>query len=91
MPKKNRIITRYGEFLVPDVSDAVVQSLMYYGEWAQDEINIMTSFVRSGETVYDIGAFVGTHALAFSEAVGRDGQVFSLKLLATRSSISVKT
>ncbi len=58
---------------------AVSRSLELYGEWAEREINFAQHFLRAGATVLDIGAYVGTHTLAFSRFVGKTGKVLSFE------------
>jgi len=60
--------------------DSVVsESLALYGEWAQREIDFLASFIAPGSTVLDIGAFIGTHTLAFSSMVGEQGAVIAFE------------
>ena len=49
---------------------AISESLRLYGEWAQNELSFMLSMVRPGDTVVDVGGYIGTHALAFARHVG---------------------
>jgi FkbM family methyltransferase len=58
---------------------AVAQSLLKYGEWAENEIAFVSSFIGEGSTVLDIGAYVGTHTLAFAERVGLSGVVLAFE------------
>lgn len=60
-------------------TSAVGQSLQLYGEWAENEIGFLKSFVRSSMTVLDVGAFIGTHALALGRAVGPTGSVWAFE------------
>jgi FkbM family methyltransferase len=50
-----------------------------YGEWAELEIGFLCQFLRVGDTVLDVGAFIGTHTLAFAHAVGRSGRVLAFE------------
>jgi len=70
---------RYGEFSVPDQNDLIFNALREYGEWAQEELDMLSRFVRPGDTVLDIGAFIGTHARAFSQMVGAQGIVHAFE------------
>ena len=70
---------RYGEFSVPDQNDLIFNALREYGEWAQEELDMLSRFVRPGDTVLDIGAFIGTHARAFSQMVGAQGIVHAIE------------
>ena len=60
--------------------DSVVsESLALYGEWAQREIDFLEYFIAPGSTILDIGAFIGTHTLAFSSMVGDQGTVIAFE------------
>lgn len=67
--------TRYGEFEIIDSDTVVSRSIKMYGEWAQNELVIMSLFIKEGDAVLDVGGFIGTHARAFSEFVGQSGTV----------------
>ncbi|MHB1280005.1 MAG: FkbM family methyltransferase [Acidithiobacillus sp.] len=58
---------------------AATRSLLEYGEWAWNEITFMLQFVERGATVIDVGAYVGTHTLAFADHVGTTGHVYSIE------------
>lgn len=73
------IATRYGSFVVMENDRIISTSLRIYGEWAQAEIDKIALFILPGQRVYDVGAFIGTHARAFSTFVGMDGQVVSFE------------
>jgi FkbM family methyltransferase len=71
--------TRHGLMKVIE-SDAVVsKSLTLYGEWAYRELLVMQKFIRLGMSVLDVGAFVGSHTLAFSHFVGSAGKVYAFE------------
>jgi FkbM family methyltransferase len=71
---------RYGRmvFFAKDVG-AASRSLAFYGEWAENEIQFLKTFIHPGATVVDVGAYVGTHTLAFSRFVEPAGQVLSIE------------
>src|SRR6266540_3023338 len=48
-------------------------------EWVNWDKRIYLSFVRSGETVLDVGANVGAHTVFFSHLVGPRGRVYSFE------------
>ncbi|WP_118186168.1 FkbM family methyltransferase [Paraburkholderia phosphatilytica] len=58
---------------------AISESLRLYGEWAHNELSFMLSMVRSGDTVVDVGGYIGTHAIAFARRVGEAGKVVSIE------------
>jgi FkbM family methyltransferase len=58
---------------------AVSRSLCAYGEWAENELSFMRMMIPLGATVVDVGAYIGTHTLAFSHTVGTSGRVISIE------------
>ena len=73
------ISTRYGKIHIIEADSVVSRSLAIYGEWAMDELNLLGQIIAPGMCVLDIGAFIGTHTLAFSEFVGPQGKVYSFE------------
>ena len=73
------VYSRYGtvSYLVTD--GPIGDSFKNYGEWAQKEIEVILEFIRSGDTVIDVGANIGAHTLAFSNKVGLQGKVISFE------------
>lgn len=58
--------TRYGAMFVPKADTVIGRSLQMYGEWAEHEIAVLSSLIADGGTIVDVGANIGTHALAFA-------------------------
>ena len=73
------INTRYGEFNIIGEDATISRSLQLYGEWAQNEISLLAEFIQPGSMVVDAGAFIGTHARAFSMLVGPSGRVLAFE------------
>jgi FkbM family methyltransferase len=72
--------SRYGRLTIfANDSGAVSQSLVKYGEWAENELSFLHAIVDEGLTVLDVGAYIGTHALAFSSFVGSAGRVIAIE------------
>jgi len=70
---------RYG-LLTYFKSDLVIgRSLKEYGEWAQQEIELLKSLIRVGDIVIDVGAFIGTHTVAFAHFVGENGLIYAFE------------
>lgn len=70
---------RYGDFFIPDDDDLIANSIREYGEWAQQEIDILGAFIHTGNHIVDAGAYIGTHSRAFSALVGASGKVFAFE------------
>lgn len=71
--------TRYGAMECFEADTVVSRALELYGEWAQPELEVLEQLVGPGATVLDIGAFLGTHTLAFARMVGPHGKVHSFE------------
>jgi len=71
--------TKYGRMRIIE-SDAVVsKSLKLYGEWADEELSFLKALLEPGMSVFDVGAFIGTHTLAFATFCGSEGTVTSFE------------
>jgi FkbM family methyltransferase len=64
-------------FLRADVT--IGRALELYGEFAESENRLMSAFLKPGDTVIDVGANVGTVALAMARAVGPAGRVIAFE------------
>jgi len=71
--------TRYGSLTIIKNDTMISRALHLYGEWAQLEVEGLAPFISQGGVAIDVGAFIGTHALAFSELVGSSGKVLSFE------------
>ena len=70
---------RYGHMLYKAHDKIIGKALEHYGEWAQDELNLLQNFIKPGDTVVDIGANIGTHTLAFAAFTGPSGKVLAFE------------
>src|SRR5919109_4354498 len=70
---------RYGLMSFFKNDTIVSRSLREYGEWAQAEIEFLLALVGSRDTVLDIGAFIGTHTLAFARRLNGGGEVYAFE------------
>ncbi len=66
---------RYGISTTLPQDNAVARSLMRYGEWMEQELDLLGSFVQDGETVLEFGGEFAAHALWLARAVGERGSV----------------
>ena len=74
------VVSRYGRIaLFAHDTGAVSQSVRFYGEWAENELSFLHNFISVGSTVVDVGAYIGTHTLAFAKFVGDEGTVVALE------------
>jgi predicted O-methyltransferase YrrM len=70
---------RYGKMYFFAADQIIGASMTEYGEWAQEEIDLLVSLMERDSIVVDVGAFVGTHTLAFARRVNSGGQVYAFE------------
>jgi FkbM family methyltransferase len=67
--------TIYGRITTPEwPDDIIVRSLSSLGEWSYLEQQILARLVRSGDVLWDGGAFLGTFGIGVSQIAGHAGQ-----------------
>jgi FkbM family methyltransferase len=69
---------RHGLLCHEELDRTIGASLRMYGEWAEEEVYFLSFFIEPGAVVLDVGANVGTHALAFSRFVTPRGRVVAI-------------
>ena len=70
---------RHGIFMFSRNDNFVGRGLDLYGEWCDFEIQLLRNYIRFGDTVIDVGANIGTHAVAFGNMVGPTGTVHAFE------------
>ena len=70
---------RYGVMSFFKNDTIISRSLREYGEWAEAEVEFLCQLVGPGDTVLDVGAFIGTHTLAFAHRVGEGGKIYAFE------------
>jgi FkbM family methyltransferase len=67
--------TRYGTMMSLSPNSLAARSLEIYGEWLEQELDLLSSFVQEGHTVLEFGGDYGAHTLWLSRTVGDSGEV----------------
>jgi FkbM family methyltransferase len=70
--------SRYGQFVFFRNDDPIGACLHYYGEWAQQEMDLFDLFLTETSNVIDVGANIGTHSVYFSNKCNK-GNVFAIE------------
>lgn len=73
------VSTSYGRMRILEGDQVISRSLALYGEWAEDELTLLKQIISVGSWVLDVGAFIGTHTVAFSQFVGPAGRIYSFE------------
>jgi FkbM family methyltransferase len=76
--KIERFSTRYGTMVAFARDTVIARSLRTYGEWAENEINVITDSIVDGDGIIDIGANIGTHSVAFAKRFP-DSPIFAIE------------
>lgn len=67
-------------YLLYNVNDRYTgKAIARYGEYAAEEMQTLDALVRPADVVLDVGANIGTHAVAFARRVGPQGRVIALE------------
>lgn len=72
-------VCKHGTFTYNRNDTFIGRSLQQYGEWCEFELDLLAPLIKPGDTVIDVGAYIGTHTVAFSRMVGDSGQVFAFE------------
>jgi len=77
---KYTIITecKYGPMAFYKTDDPIGTCLYYYGEWAEQEFEIIDKLVNTESSCIDLGANIGTHTVWLSKKCFR-GYIFSIE------------
>jgi FkbM family methyltransferase len=70
---------KHGLFMYNRNDSYIGRSLDLYGEWCDFEIQLLGQFIKTGDTIADVGANIGTHAVAFANLVGPAGIVHAFE------------
>ena len=70
---------RHGLFMFNRNDLFIGRSLDLYGEWCESELVLLGNYLRESDVVLDIGANIGTHAVAFGGMVGKAGRVHAFE------------
>ena len=64
-------------YLMYNTNDMYIgRSLDVYGEWCETELDLLSDYIKPGDTILDVGANIGTHSLFFANSVGEKGNDF---------------
>ena len=67
--------TRYGLVAAMPAGNHAARSLLQYGEWMEQELDMLSTWLQDGQTVLEFGAEYGCHALCMAQTVGDAGTV----------------
>jgi FkbM family methyltransferase len=68
-----------GVFFYDKEDQFIGRALDIYGEWCDEEVELLSRLLRPGDVVVDVGAHIGTHAVPLARQVGQFGMVVALE------------
>lgn len=81
---------RDGTVAAPLLDTTATRHLLVYGEYLLHDGDVLSSYLRPGDTVLDIGAGVGEMAMVAARKVGPEGSVIALEADRVRHQCLVK-
>ena len=76
----NAIVKGKHGYILYNKNDIYIgKSIEKYGEFSEHEIELFADICREGDIVIDVGANIGTHAMAIAELVGTSGRVYAFE------------
>jgi FkbM family methyltransferase len=70
---------KFNIYYPENVEEAVIKAIKSGRIWEKKLLNYYKELILPGDTVLDIGAYLGTHTVAFSQLVGDTGKVMSFE------------
>ena len=70
---------RHGVFLVNPFDIYVGRAIALYGEYGEHEVQLFSQFVRSGDTVIEVGANIGAQTVPLAKQVGPTGSIYAFE------------
>ncbi|HVL65031.1 MAG TPA: FkbM family methyltransferase [Actinomycetota bacterium] len=68
-----------GSRILCDLRDHFGAQMFYTGSYSDDEINLLTSTLREGETFVDVGANIGLFSIEVARHLGPAGRVYAFE------------
>ena len=69
--------TRVGIVECDPDDDGEGTSAIWYGEWRQQQLDLLAGLIRPSATIVEVGAGVGVHAAFLAGAAGKEGHLFA--------------
>jgi len=70
---------KFNIYYPENIEEAVINAIKSGRIWEKKLLNYYKELILPGNTVLDIGAYLGTHTVAFSQLVGETGRVISFE------------
>src|SRR5580704_756724 len=72
------IDTIFGPILAFE-NDFITNQILKFGAHTRPEIAFLLSVVEAGDAVFDLGAHIGTYAIALAGKIGRSGKLLAVE------------
>lgn len=71
--------SRHGPMYTHEHDNCVGRSIREYGEWSQNEIELILRYLDAGFVAVDVGANIGTHTIPMAKKIGPSGVVIAFE------------
>jgi FkbM family methyltransferase len=68
-----------GQLISGNIKDIMFQRLFFFGEWEPAITSYFKATLKEGDTVIDVGANIGVHAMLAATCVGQNGVVHAIE------------
>jgi len=73
-----KVPTIYGNFYSWK-NDLITRQLTEYSAHTRNELAMLNSFIKKGDTIIDVGGHIGTYSIPFAKKIGKLGRVFTFE------------
>lgn len=77
--KTQLLRTKHGLLQCPTNDQFIGQSLFYYGEYSEHELQLYQKIIKPGDVVVEVGSNIGAHTVPLGKSVGVDGKVMAFE------------
>jgi FkbM family methyltransferase len=70
---------KHGKFIYFPHDHYIGKALNIYGEYIEDELQLLLAYINAGDIVAEVGANIGTHTVPLARAVTEAGRVFAFE------------
>ena len=70
---------KYGKIIVLEHDYYITKSLLYAGQYCDEEVEIFVEILKPGDTVIEVGSNVGALTIPIAKTVGKTGVIYAIE------------